>query len=48
MEFKLDDGGFTYHVNNSKAELAAANYPLIRQIEVERAVADDARHGRRR
>jgi len=39
MEFKVDDGGFTYHVNNSKKELAAANYPLIRQIEVERAVA---------
>jgi sialate O-acetylesterase len=39
MEFKVDDGGFTYHVNNSRAELAAANYPLIRQIDIERAVA---------
>jgi sialate O-acetylesterase len=39
MEFKVDDGGFTYHVNNSKAELEAANYPLIRQIDIECAVA---------
>jgi sialate O-acetylesterase len=39
MEFKVDDGGFTYRVNNSKEELAAANYPLIRQIEIERAVS---------
>jgi sialate O-acetylesterase len=39
MEFKVDDGGFTYRVNNSREELAAANYPLIRQIDVERTVA---------
>jgi len=39
MEFKVDDGGFTYHVNNSREELDAANYPLIRQIEITRAVS---------
>jgi sialate O-acetylesterase len=39
MEFKVDDGGFTYHVNNSRDELAAASYPLIRQIEIKRAVS---------
>jgi len=39
MEFKVDDGGFTYHVNNSRAEIAASADPLIRQIQVEHAVA---------
>ncbi|HZZ20262.1 MAG TPA: sialate O-acetylesterase [Opitutaceae bacterium] len=39
MEFKVDDGGFTYHVNNSREELAAASYPMIRQIEIQRAVS---------
>ena len=39
MEFKVDDGGTTYHVDNARAEIAAALFPLIRQLEVERAVA---------
>jgi sialate O-acetylesterase len=39
MEFTVDDGGFTYRVRDAEAELAAANYPLIRQIKVERTVA---------
>jgi sialate O-acetylesterase len=38
MEFTVDDGGRTYRVQNAKAELAAANYPLIRQLKVERTV----------
>ena len=38
MEFTVDDGGQSYHVNNSKMELAAANYPMIRQLKVERTV----------
>jgi sialate O-acetylesterase len=39
MEFKVDDGGFTYRANNAAAELAASNCLQIRQIEIERAVA---------
>jgi sialate O-acetylesterase len=39
MEFTVDDGGGTYRVDNAQAEVAAANYPLIRQLKVERAVA---------
>jgi sialate O-acetylesterase len=39
MEFTVDDGGFTYHVDNAAAELRTANYPLIRQLKVARTVA---------
>ncbi|HEY5078751.1 MAG TPA: sialate O-acetylesterase, partial [Opitutaceae bacterium] len=38
MEFTVDDGGQTYRVNNYKAEVAAANYPMIRQLKVDRTV----------
>jgi len=38
MEFKVDDGGTTYRVKNSKAEIAGAQFPLIRQLEVVRTV----------
>jgi sialate O-acetylesterase len=38
MEFSVDDGGQTYRVMNAKAEVAAANYPLIRQLKIERTV----------
>jgi sialate O-acetylesterase len=39
MEFTVDDGGSTYRVDKPQAEVAAANYPLIRQLKVERTVA---------
>jgi sialate O-acetylesterase len=39
MEFTVDDGGSTYRVVNPEAELAAANYPLIRQLKIERTVS---------
>ena len=39
MEFIVNDGGGTYQVNNADAEVAAANYPLIRQIAIERTTA---------
>ncbi len=39
MEFTVDDGGGTYQVDNAQAEVAMANYPLIRQLKVERAVS---------
>jgi sialate O-acetylesterase len=39
MEFAVDDGGFTYRVDNSQAELASANYPLVRQLKVKQTVA---------
>jgi sialate O-acetylesterase len=39
MEFKVDDGGDTYRVDHAADEVAAAHYPLIRQVEVERTVA---------
>ena len=39
MEFTVDDGGDTYRVANAEAEVAAAKYPLIRQLKVERTVA---------
>jgi sialate O-acetylesterase len=38
MEFTVDDGSF-YKVRNHDTEVAAADYPLIRQIKVERTVA---------
>jgi sialate O-acetylesterase len=38
MEFKVDDGGDTYHVNHAQDEVAAAHYPLIRQIDIKRTV----------
>jgi sialate O-acetylesterase len=38
MEFTVDDGAF-YQVRNHEREVAAANYPLIRQLKVERTVA---------
>jgi sialate O-acetylesterase len=39
MEFTVDDGGFTYRVVNAEAEVAGADFPLIRQLKVERTVA---------
>jgi sialate O-acetylesterase len=39
MEFTVDDGGFTYHVDHSEGEVASANFPLIRQLKVEQTVA---------
>ena len=39
MEFTVDNGGNTYRVANAEAEVAAANYPLIRQLRIEKAVA---------
>jgi sialate O-acetylesterase len=38
MEFMVDDHGF-FRVRNPEKEVAAANYPLIRQLKVERTVA---------
>ena len=38
MEFTVDDGTF-YRVRNHELEVAAASYPLIRQLKVERTVA---------
>jgi sialate O-acetylesterase len=39
MEFKVDDGGDTYRVDHAGDEVAAAHYPLIRQVDIERTVA---------
>ena len=39
MEFTVDDGGYTYRVDEPGAEVATANYPLIRQFKVERTVS---------
>jgi sialate O-acetylesterase len=39
MEFTVNNGGIMYKVDNAEAEVAAANYPMIRQLRVERAVA---------
>jgi sialate O-acetylesterase len=39
MEFTVDDGGSTYRVDHPEAEVATANYPLIRQLNVKRTVA---------
>ncbi len=39
MEFTVDDGGFTYHVDNAAVELKTADYPLIRQLKVKQTVA---------
>jgi sialate O-acetylesterase len=39
MEFTVDDGGDTYRVDRANAEVAAANFPMIRQLKVERTVA---------
>jgi len=39
MEYTVNNGGSTYRVDNAEAEMAAANYPLIRQLRVEHAVA---------
>jgi sialate O-acetylesterase len=39
MEFKVDDGGDTYRVDHSKVELANAQFPLVRQVEIVRTVA---------
>ncbi len=38
MEFVVNDGG-GYQVDNAAAEVAAAHYPLVRQIAVERSCA---------
>jgi sialate O-acetylesterase len=39
MEFTVDDGGDTYRVDHANAEIAAADFPMIRQLKVERSVA---------
>ncbi len=39
MEFTVDNGGIMYRVDNAAAEVAAAKFPLIRQLRIERAVA---------
>ena len=39
MEFEIDNGTFTYRVDNPVAEVAAARYPLIRQFKVARQAA---------
>jgi sialate O-acetylesterase len=39
MEFTVDDGGNTYRVDHAESEVATANYPLIRQLKVDRTVA---------
>ena len=39
MEFTVDDGGSTYRVDHPEAEVATANFPLIRQLKVDRTVA---------
>ena len=39
MEFVVDDGGGAYQVDNVAAEVASANFPMIRQLKVERTVA---------
>lgn len=41
MEFVVDAGNDGYRVNNFAAEVAAAKFPLIRQLAVERAVASE-------
>ena len=41
MEFTVDSGGEVYRVDHADAEEAAANYPLIRQLKIERAVATE-------
>jgi sialate O-acetylesterase len=39
MEFTVNNGGSVYRVDNAEAEVAAADYPLIRQLRIEHAVA---------
>jgi len=39
MEFTVDDGGDTYRVDHANEEVAAADFPMIRQLKVERTVA---------
>ncbi len=39
MEFVVDDGGATYRVAHASEEVAAAHFPLIRQLKVDHAVA---------
>jgi sialate O-acetylesterase len=39
MEFTVDDGGDTYRVDHPDAEVAASDFPMIRQLKVERTVA---------
>jgi sialate O-acetylesterase len=39
MEFTVDDGSSTYQVENPAIEVASANYPLIRQLKIERTVS---------
>jgi sialate O-acetylesterase len=38
MEFTVN-GGPSYRVDNAEAEVSAADYPMIRQLKIERAVA---------
>jgi len=39
MEFTVDDGGGAYRVDRFNTEVAAAHFPMIRQLKVERTVA---------
>jgi sialate O-acetylesterase len=39
MEFTVDDGGGAYRVDRFTMEVAAARYPMIRQLKVDRTVA---------
>jgi sialate O-acetylesterase len=39
MEFTVNNGGIMYKVDNADAEVAAANYPMIRQLEVVKTVS---------
>jgi sialate O-acetylesterase len=39
MDFTVNSASFTYRVENADAEVAAANFPLIRQLRIERSVA---------
>jgi sialate O-acetylesterase len=39
MEFTVNNGGSVYRVDNAQAEVASADYPLIRQLRIEHAVA---------
>jgi len=41
MEFTMDNGGSPHRVVNAEAEIAAADYPMIRQLKIERTVATE-------
>jgi sialate O-acetylesterase len=39
MEFTVDDGGDTYRVDHANAEVGAGDFPMIRQLKIERTVS---------